>query len=236
MIKKFNLNYIPAILYGEPSDKVYMYVHRRKGCKEDAQRFYEIVKEDGWQVLSIDLPGCGEREESREKMTPWVVSPELTLLYSYAREHWKKVGLRADGLGAYFSLVSCQLKRFDKVLFVSPIVDMAEHIDGLMAEREVQQDELKALGNIEISKNLVLTWDYFLYAHDYPITVWDSPTEIICTTKETLFNQKVLEAFVDRFGCNVTIEQDCSYWFNESGEDDILRKWVREKSKLDEER
>ena len=233
MKKDFYLNYIPAVVYGEPSDKVFLYIHNSKGRKEDAESFYEIVKDYGWQVLAIDLPEHGERKDSREKMNPWTVSPELTLLRSYALDHWKKIGLRADGLGAYFSLVSFQERKFEKVLLVSPIVDMAEHIDGMMEANGVEHDELKSGGIIEISDHLTLSWDYFLYAHDYPIKIWDVPTAMLCSTIETNFNQKVLEAFAERFDCELTFAEDCSYWFREQDEPEILTEWVREHIKED---
>lgn len=233
MKKNFYLNYISAVLYGEPSEKVWLYIHNSKGSKEDAERFYDIVKEDGWQVLAIDLPERGERKDSKEKMNPWTVSPELTFVLSYARDHWKKISLRADGLGAYFALVSFQERKFDKVLFVSPIVDMAEHIDGMMEANDVNQETLKAGNIIEISDQLTLSWDYFLYAHDYPIRIWDVPTAMLCSTIETTFNQKVLEAFAERFDCELTFAEDCSYWFREADEEEILNSWIREHIKED---
>jgi len=228
MKKHFYLNYIPAVLYGETSDKVFLYIHNSKGRKEDGEAFYQVVKEEGWQVLAVDLPERGERQGSKEKMNPWTISPELTLLLSYARDHWKKIGLRADGLGAYFSLVSFQERKFDKVLFVSPIVDMAEHIDGMMAANDVGREELKAGNIIEISDHLTLSWDYFLYAHDYPIKIWNVPTAMLCSTIETRFNQKVLEAFAERFGCELTFAEDCGYWFRDTDEQKILNDWIRQ--------
>ncbi len=227
-MKKFYLNYIPAVLYGEPSEKVWLYIHNSKGCKEDAEAFFDIVKDYGWQVLAIDLPERGERKDSKEKMNPWTVSPELTFVLSYARDHWKRICLRGDGLGAYFALVSFQERKFEQVLFVSPIVDMAEHIDGMMVAKGVGEDALKAGDIIEISDHLTLSWDYFLYAHDYPIRFWKMPTAMLCSTIETKFNQKVLEAFAERFDCELTFAEDCSYWFREEGEDEILNQWIRE--------
>ena len=52
---------IPAILYGSRSRNVYLYLHGKNGCKEEAERFAATACEAGWQVLAIDLPEHGAR-------------------------------------------------------------------------------------------------------------------------------------------------------------------------------
>ena len=42
---------IPAILYGNRSRNVYLYLHGKNGCKEEAERFAATACEAGWQVL-----------------------------------------------------------------------------------------------------------------------------------------------------------------------------------------
>ena len=37
--KKFLIDHIPAILLGEPSDKIYLFVHGQDGNKEEAVGF-----------------------------------------------------------------------------------------------------------------------------------------------------------------------------------------------------
>ena len=51
---------IPAVLYGDSSEKLFLYIHGKMGCKEEAAHFAEMVCVKGYQVLSIDLPGHGE--------------------------------------------------------------------------------------------------------------------------------------------------------------------------------
>lgn len=38
---------VPAIVYGEPSEKVYLFAHGQCGYKEEAKGFAEIVLEKG---------------------------------------------------------------------------------------------------------------------------------------------------------------------------------------------
>lgn len=89
--ERFTLKNIPLLLIGEPSRKVYLYVHGKNGSKEEALDFAELACPAGYQVLAVDLPEHGERKGSSEKLLPWVAVPELEAVYSYAAERWKNV-------------------------------------------------------------------------------------------------------------------------------------------------
>lgn len=84
----------PAVLYGEPSDTLWLFVHGQFGCKEEALPFAEIVSPDA-QVLSIDLPNHGTRQNRDEKFALWTAAPELTRVMAYARAHWRATNVRA---------------------------------------------------------------------------------------------------------------------------------------------
>ena len=73
---------IPAILYGSRSRRVYLYLHGKNGCKEEAERFAATACEAGWQVLAIDLPEHGARKNSPERLLPWVAVPEIEAVYA----------------------------------------------------------------------------------------------------------------------------------------------------------
>ena len=57
----FQIEQIPAILYGEEAEKLYLFVHGKCGYKEEAKDFAELVGPHGWQVLAVDLPEHGDR-------------------------------------------------------------------------------------------------------------------------------------------------------------------------------
>ena len=66
VVKKIiSLEHIPAVIWGVPSSNVYLYVHGQGGNKEEAADFAEIVCRYGFQTLSIDLPGHGERKDEK---------------------------------------------------------------------------------------------------------------------------------------------------------------------------
>lgn len=68
---------IPAILYGEPAQRGYLFLHGQMGHKEEAAAFALIACPQGYQVLSIDLPGHGERQNRDEVFTPWTAVPDI---------------------------------------------------------------------------------------------------------------------------------------------------------------
>ena len=115
--QKLEISGIPALLYGKESRKVYLYVHGKMGCKEEALPFAELACPAGYQVLAVDLPEHGERRGSSEKLLPWVAVPELEAVYSYAAERWKNVSLRATSIGAWFSMLALQAKPLRSALF-----------------------------------------------------------------------------------------------------------------------
>ena len=61
--EKFYIGNIPVIVWGEWSEKVYLYVHGKMARKEEAAEFAEIAKSSGWQTVSFDLPAHGERKD-----------------------------------------------------------------------------------------------------------------------------------------------------------------------------
>ena len=161
---------IPAVLYGDSSEKLFLYIHGKMGCKEEASRFAEIVCPKGYQVLSMDLPGHGERTGEMERFVPWEVVPELQSVYAYARQRWKRISLYANSIGAYFSLLAFREAKLEKSLFVSPILDMEKLIRDMMGWAGVTEEQLKETGEIPTTFGETLSWKYLIYATEKRIT------------------------------------------------------------------
>ena len=71
-----NIEHIPAIIWGIPSSKVFLYIHGQGGEKEEADMVANIICPRGFQILSVDLPEHGERKGGKmtfliEKMMGW---------------------------------------------------------------------------------------------------------------------------------------------------------------------
>ena len=115
---KFKINGIPTVLYGEQSEKIYLYIHGKHGYKEEAEEFAEVICSKGYQVISIDLPEHGERQAETGSFVPWIVQPELKTIMNYLKNNLNSISIRATSIGAWFSLISFADEIIDKCLFL----------------------------------------------------------------------------------------------------------------------
>ena len=221
---------IPAVLYGDSSESLFLYIHGKMGCKEEAAHFAEIVCPKGYQVLSIDLPGHGERTSETGRFVPWEVAPELRVVNDYAREHWNHVNLYANSIGAYFSLLALRDAKLEKSLFVSPILDMEKLIRDMMGWAGVTQEQLMEAGEIPTSFGEALSWKYLTYGLEHRIAKWDSPTAILYAGQDHLTARKTVEEFARRFGCTVTIMENGEHWFHTQEQLAVLDVWLQKET------
>lgn len=228
--KHITVQEIPAVLYGDSSEKLFLFIHGKMGCKEEAARFAEIVCPKGYQVLSIDLPGHGERTAVMERFVPWEVVPELQAVYEFARQHWKKISLYANSIGAYFSLLALQDVKLEKSLFVSPILDMEKLIRDMMGWAGVTQEQLKAAGEIPTAFGETLSWKYLTYAIENRITKWNSPTAILYAGQDHLTARQTVDDFAQRFGCAVTVMENGEHWFHTEEQLAVLDAWLQKET------
>ena len=225
--KRITVQEIPAVLYGNSSEKLFLYIHGKMGCKEEAARFAQIVCPRGYQVLSMDLPGHGERTGEMERFVPWEVVPELQAVYGFAQQRWKKISLYANSIGAYFSLLAFREAKPEKSLFVSPILDMEKLIRDMMGWAGVTREQLKAAGEIPTAFGETLSWKYLTYAAEKRITKWDIPTAILYAGQDHLTARKTVDDFARRFGCTVTVMEYGEHWFHTEEQLAVLDAWLQ---------
>jgi alpha-beta hydrolase superfamily lysophospholipase len=118
--KYFQIQGIPAILWGSRSNKVYLYIHGQAGHKEEAEAFARIACRYAWQVLSIDLPEHGERKGEANSFDPWHVVPELLQIMDYIKGRWTQISLFANSIGAWFGMLSFENEPLEKKPFYFP--------------------------------------------------------------------------------------------------------------------
>ena len=145
--QELKIGTIPAVLYGEPAPNIWLFVHGQGGNKTEAAAFAALTAPTGWQVLGIDLPEHGDRTGETD-FTPWQVVPELQMVLAYLQQHWQVVRLRANSIGAYFSMLAFAGATIEKALFVSPIVDMERLICDMMQWAKVTPEQLCEKGEI----------------------------------------------------------------------------------------
>ncbi len=225
--ERFAIQDIPAILYGDSSENLFLHIHGKMGCKEEAAGIAGIVCSKGDQVLSIDLPGHGERTGEMERFVPWEVVPELRAVYGFARQRWKKISLYANSIGAYFSLLAFREAKLEKSMFVSPILDMEKLIRDMMDWAGVTREQLQQAGEIPTAFGETLSWKYLTYAAEHRITQWDSPTAILYAGKDHLTARETVDGFAQRFGCTVTVMENGEHWFHTEEQLAVLDAWLR---------
>ena len=174
--EKFQIENIPAIVYGSASDRLYLFVHGRYSNKEEAENFANAAAGSGCQVLSFDLPEHGERQNEQYKCTVQNGIYDLGIIYSFIKNKYKSISLYACSLGAYFSLTAYQNIEFSNCLFISPILNMEQMIQNMMLWSNTTEEELREKGEIETSFEETLSWDYYQYVRSHPIEKWNNKT------------------------------------------------------------
>ncbi len=224
---KFYIKNIPAVIYGEDSDKCFFFIHGKSGNKEDAKPLAEILSAKGWQVFSIDLPEHGERSIEKDKFNPWTVVPELTSLLIFAQNRWAHIGLYAISIGAWFALQSFNGSEFCKAMFVSPLVDMEKLIINMMTWAGVSIKLLKEKKLIKTEFGEELSWKYYKYATDHKIEFWNCETNILYGEKDELISEDTVVSFCKKFNANLTVAKKCMHWFHTREQLKILSDWQR---------
>lgn len=228
---QIELDGIPAVIYGEDSDSVYLFVHGKSGYKEEGEDFANQVCEKGWQVLAIDLPEHGKRaDEDDARFVPWDVLPELRLVMKYIHTKWKHVGLRANSIGAWFSMLSFPDEQFENCLFVSPILDMNLLIRNMMNWAGVTEEQLKKRGEIPTEFGETLSYRYLIYSREHKIEKWDNHTAILYAGKDNLTNRDTVNHFAEHFHCHLSVMEQGEHWFHTEEQMKVLHQWVKEES------
>jgi len=222
---KININNIPTIIWGEKSDKVYIFVHGKMSSKEAADTFAKIAEEKGYQTISFDLSGHGERTDEGERCDIWNGMRDLKIIADYVFHHWKEVSLFACSLGAYFSLNDYNTRDIKKCLFQSPILDMEYLINQMMLWFDVPKERLEQEKEVDTPID-ILSWAYYQYVLAHPVEKWDIPTSILYGGKDNLQSLDVVENFVEKFNCKLTVAEDSEHSFMDDA--DIVEAWLRE--------
>ena len=226
--ERLSIGAIPVVVYGDPSDRAYLFVHGKCGNKEEGKEFAEIVCPKGWQVLSVDMPGHGERQGDISTYDPWHALPDLRQTLTWARERWARLALRATSLGAWCSMLAWEGPAPERALLVSPIVDMARLIQNMMTWAGVTEAELREKGEIPTQFGETLSWRYDQYALAHPIRNWDCPTAVLYAGRDHLTERSVMEDFAARFGWSLTVMEEGEHWFHTPEQLAVLDRWTRE--------
>jgi len=222
----FTIDGIPAILWGRPSDKLYVHVHGKLSRKEYAAEFARIAEEKGYQTLSFDLPAHGARKNSAGHCDIRSGIHDVTAICRYACSRWKAVSVFACSLGAYFCLHSLGGLDIRNCLFQSPIVDMAYLIRQMMCQFGISREALRTQGQIDTPAER-LSWEEYQYVLQHPVTDWKIPTQILYAGKDDMQPRGVMEAFASAFGCGLTVSENSAHPFLAETDGAIVTRWLQ---------
>ena len=222
---RISIKDIPAIIWGEESEKVYIYVHGKMSCKEYAEVFAEIAEKKGYQTLSFDLPEHGERTDGNNRCDIWNGIHDLNVIADYVFSKWNHVFLYACSLGAYFSLHTYSERKIEKCLFHAPVVDMEYLIQQMLLWFQVTEERMCIEKEISTPVD-ILRWDYYQYVKEHPICNWDIPTAILYGGKDNMQSAEVVQNFVKKYACDLTISWDSEHAFMQDGDSSIIKKWL----------
>lgn len=228
-----NIGSIPAIIWGEKSDKLFIAVHGNMSYKEDKPIaiLADEAERKGYQVLSFDLPEHGDRKNENTICNVQNCVRELNEVINYAKGLSHDISLFACSMGAYFSMLSYKDEQINKCLFLSPVVNMKRIIDNMMMWFNVSEEDLKSKQEIKTPIGQTLYWDYYQYVKENPITKWDVNTEILYGLKDNLCEYDVLSEFVSRFKCNLETLENGEHYFHTDEQLNVLKDWIRNKLK-----
>jgi len=227
--QQVKINRIPAIIWGEPSDKLILAVHGNQSSKTDVP--IEILAQEatslGFQVLSFDLPEHGERKNEPEQCNPQTCKYDLQAVLAFAAPNYKEISLFACSMGAYFSLLTYADEAIQQCLFLSPVVDMLHIIQNMMHWAQVTEERLEQELSIETGFGPTLYWDYYQTVKASPITRWNQPTSILYGEKDELCAKEDVTSFAKQFHCNLQIAANAEHYFHTEEELSVYRDWLK---------
>lgn len=225
--KRIDINGIPSIIWGKPSNKAFIHVHGKMSRKEYAESFAVIAEKYGYQTVSFDLPEHGERTAKSYRCDVWNGRKDLTAIADYVFSNWTKVSLFACSLGAYFSLQTYAERKFEKIMFQSPIVNMQWLVEQMMLWSNVTAEMLEEKKEIETPID-TLRLDYYNYIKEHPITSWHKGTDILYGELDDLQPYESISAFAESFNAKVTVSNGSKHPFMEERDLAVVENWINE--------
>jgi len=223
---------IPAILWGEKSNKILIAVHGNFSDKEDTiiAIMAEIAVAQGYQVLSFDLPGHGERVDGNDESFPQTCVSDLKAVYNYAKVLADDLSLFACSIGAYFSMLAYQQFQLKQSLFLSPVVNLEQIIEEMMKSFNISEERLRLEKRIELPIDHNLYWNYYSYIKKNPLSfLGQSPIVILYGSADNMTQWELISEFAKNYQAEVEVIENGEHYFHTEQQLDAFREWAEEK-------
>ena len=191
-----------------------LYIHGRGGGAAESEHYRPLFP--GCEVLGLDY----------RTFTPWETGKEIHDAAERLKKESAGMTLIANSIGAYFSMHAGIDGLIDRAFFISPVVDMERLIRGMMARAGVTEAELKEKGAISTAFGEELSWAYLCYVRSHPLR-WQTPTEILYGTEDTLTSYETIRDFAAAHNANLTVMEGGEHWFHTEAQLRFLDGWIR---------
>ena len=192
-----------------------IYIHGQGGNAEEANRYKKFLS-DEYDVIGFDY----------KSEFPWEAKVEFPKFFDSITQHYGKIFLIANSIGAYYSMLSLSDSPIEKAMFISPIVDMEKLILNMMAQSTVTEEDLHKEKVIETSFGETLSWEYLSYVRNHPIT-WHIPTHILYAENDNMTSLKIMTDFANKIGAHLTVMNNGEHWFHTEEQMIFLDNWLK---------
>lgn len=228
-VKNIKISNIPAIIWGEKSNKIMIAVHGNMSSKSDTPItvLSEEITPFGYQVLSFDLPEHGERKSEPTLCKVQNCISNLEKIMEFAKGQASSISLMANSMGAYFSLLAYKQESLKQSLFLSPVVSMERIIENMMRWFHISEEQLYKEKEIKTPIGQTLYWDYYQYVKNNPIQKWNTPTAILYGKRDELCEYEFVSSFSKRFNCQFDVSETSEHYFHTEEDIKVYRNWIR---------
>ena len=215
----------PAILWGKDADRLILAVHGKSSHKSDDPIALLAAEGEkrGYQVLSFDLPGCGERTGETSAIPLMATALKDALRFSIRKtEHLSVFGV---SLGAYLLLSEAKSYPIENAYFLSPVVDMNLLIASLLKANDLTPKEVLFAGTLVKNGQTYYAED-LRYATAHPIDRWPVRTQILYGENDAVSDRNAVEAFTKRCGAKLTLMPGGEHWFHTPQQLCFFKNWI----------
>ena len=191
-----------------------IWIHGKGGSPDEAEHYRPLCPD--YDVVGLDYASA----------TPWDAADEFPRLFDRLASGYSSVSVIANSIGAYFTLSSLAEKKIERLLFVSPVVDMERLITDMMSWGGITDDVLKEKKIIETPFGEPLSWEYLTYVREHPIRFCGN-IHILYGGRDELIPRDSVEGFAEKQGASLTVMENGVHWFHTYEQLDFLDKWVR---------
>ncbi len=194
--------------------RVILYIHGQGGNAEEEVHFRPL------------FPDCDVIGFNYAAQFPWEAKEEFSQFFDSIGGQHKNVTVVANSIGAFFAMHALADRPIEKAYFISPVVNMEELIENMMAWAHVCEEELREKGVMETEFGQTLSWEYLSYVRNHPLD-WKAPTHILYGEKDNLTSLQTISGFAAQIHASLTVMEHGEHWFHTEEQMKFLDNWIQ---------